>query len=73
MVMLFSSKIEKATALKTVINGSQVFYSRSGCKGATHLVCSIEKLPSLKLKTQPKQFLGSLPLALTLFGVSFQL
>jgi hypothetical protein len=71
--MLFSSKIEKATALKTLINGSQVFNSRSGCMSVTHLVCSIPKLPSLKLKTQPKQFLGSLPLALTLFDVSFQL
>jgi hypothetical protein len=47
-------------------NLGQFFNSRSGCMCAMHL-CSYEaKQPNLKLKTQPKQRLGSLPLAFTL-------
>jgi hypothetical protein len=29
-----------------------------------HLLCSIQKLPTLELKTQPKQLLGSLLLGI---------
>jgi hypothetical protein len=44
----------------------QVFNSRSGRVYATHSCCYWVKLPNLKLKTQPKQLLGSLPLDILL-------
>jgi hypothetical protein len=39
-----------------------VFNFRSGCVHAMHLYYFETKLPNLKLKTRPKQLLGSLPL-----------
>ncbi len=47
-------------------NLGRVFSSRRGCMCGTHLFCFEAKLPSLKLKTRPKQLLGSLPLAFAL-------
>jgi hypothetical protein len=47
-------------------NLGRVFNSRSSCICAMHLCCLEAKWPSLKLKTQPKQLLGSLPLAFAL-------
>jgi hypothetical protein len=49
-------------------NLGRVFNCRSGCMGALHLCCYEAKRPNLKLKTQPKQLLGSLPLAFVLLG-----
>jgi hypothetical protein len=36
-----------------------------------HLLSSVAIQPNLELKTQPKQLLGSLPLVITLPGLSF--
>jgi hypothetical protein len=56
-------------------NLGRVFYFRYGRVRAVHFLCLGVKLPNLKMKTQPKQVLGSLLLdiALPLFKVrSFQ-
>ncbi len=50
-------------------NLGRVFNSRSGCMHATHLFGYEAKLPNLKLKTRPKQFLGSLLLDIALPSV----
>ncbi len=42
-----------------------VFKSRTGCMDDMHFHCYETKLPSLKLKTWPKQVLGYLPLDIT--------
>jgi len=47
-------------------NLGRVFNSRSGCMCAMHLICYESKQPNLKLKTLPKQLLGSLPRAFAL-------
>ncbi len=44
-------------------NLGRVFNSRSGRMRAMHLCCFEAKGPNLKLKTWPKQLLGSLSLA----------
>jgi len=44
----------------------RVFNSKSGCMCAKHLFCYEAKQPNLKLKTQPKQVLGYLPMAFAL-------
>jgi hypothetical protein len=41
--------------------GGRVFNFRSGCVHAIHFHYFETKLPNLKLKTCPKQLLGSLP------------
>jgi hypothetical protein len=43
-------------------NLGRVFNFRSGCLHSAHLRRHQVKLPNLKLKTRPKQLLGSLPL-----------
>ncbi len=45
------------------------FNSRSGCMCARHLFCYEAKQPNLKLKTRPKQLLGSLPIVFALPGM----
>jgi hypothetical protein len=47
-------------------NLGRVFSCRSGLVHAMHLLCYGVKLPNLKLKTRPKQLLGSLPLDIVL-------
>jgi hypothetical protein len=47
-------------------NLGQVFNVRSGHLHAAHLWCYQVKLLNLKLKTQPKKLLGSLPLDIAL-------
>jgi hypothetical protein len=47
-------------------NLGQVFNSRSGRAHAVQLHFSETKQPNLKLKTRPKQLLGSLPLVIAL-------
>jgi hypothetical protein len=49
-------------------NLGQVFNFRFGHWHAEHFWCYQAKLPNLKVKTQPKQLLGSLPLVITLPG-----
>jgi hypothetical protein len=44
----------------------QVFNFRSGCMHTMHLLPSVAMQPNLKLKTRPKQLLGSLPLVIVL-------
>jgi len=47
-------------------NLGRVFNFRCGHLHAEHFWCYHVKLPNLKLKTQPKQPLGSLPLVIAL-------
>jgi hypothetical protein len=47
----------------------RVFNSRSGCMCPKPLFCYEAKQPNLKLKTQPKQLFGSLPIAFALPSV----
>jgi len=47
-------------------NLGQVFNFRFGHLHAEHFCCYRVKLPNLKLKTQPKKLLGSLPLVIAL-------
>ncbi len=47
-------------------NLGRVINSRSGCRYAKHLFCNEAEHPNLKLKTRPKQFLGSLSIAFAL-------
>ena len=47
-------------------NQGQIFSFRFDHLHAEHFWCYQVKLPNLKLKTQPKQLLGSLPLVITL-------
>ncbi len=47
-------------------NLGQVFHSRLGCTCIGHAIVYITKQPNLKLKTRPKQLLGSLPLVFAL-------
>jgi hypothetical protein len=47
-------------------NLGQVFNSRLGRACTCHAIEHITKRPNLKLKTWPKQLLGSLPLAFSL-------
>jgi hypothetical protein len=49
-------------------NLGRVFNSRSGRVHALQLHFSETKQPNLKLKTRPKQLLGSLPLVIALPG-----
>ena len=49
-------------------NLGQVFNSRLGRACIGHAIVHIAKQPNLKLKTQPKQLLGSLTLAFALPG-----
>ncbi len=53
-------------------NLGRVFNFRNGGVHAVHLLCCGVKLPNLKLKTQPKQLLGSLPLDIALPVVTFE-
>jgi hypothetical protein len=48
------------------LNLGRAFNSRRVCSSAMYFRCYEAKLPNLKLKTQPKQLLGSLPLAFAL-------
>jgi hypothetical protein len=50
-----------------------VFIYRSGRMLTTRLLPSLPKLPGLKLKTRPKQLLGSLPLAFSLTKTAYRL
>jgi hypothetical protein len=43
-------------------NLGRVYNFRNGCLYGVHFLCYGAKLPNLKLKTQTKQFIGSLPL-----------
>ncbi len=43
------------------LNPGRVFNSRSDWKFVMHFFCSEAKQPNLKMKTRPKQLLGSLP------------
>jgi len=52
-------------------NLGRVFNSRSDCKSPMHLFGYEAK--QLKVKTRPKQLLGSLPLTFALPGLSFEL
>jgi hypothetical protein len=52
----------------TTQNLGRVFNSRGGNVYAMHSCGYQSKLPNLKLKTQPKQLLGSLPLGFALPG-----
>jgi hypothetical protein len=47
-------------------NMGRVFYFRYGRVRAVHFLCLGVKLPNLKMKTQPKQVLGSLLLDIAL-------
>ncbi len=47
------------------------FNSRSSCMCAQNLCCYEAKQPNLKLKTRPKQLLGSLPLATALPAIVY--
>jgi hypothetical protein len=47
-------------------NLGRVFNSRSDCMSAMHLFCYEAEQLNLKLKTRPKQLLGSHPLAFAL-------
>jgi hypothetical protein len=47
-------------------NLGRVFNFRNGHVHAAHFLCYGVKLPNLKLKTQPKQLLGYLPLDIVL-------
>ncbi len=47
-------------------NLDRVFYFRYERVRAVHFLCLGVKLPNLKLKTRPKQVLGSLPLDIAL-------
>ncbi len=47
-------------------NLDRVFNYRNGRVHAMHFLCYRVKLPYLKLKTRPKQLLGSLPLDIVL-------
>jgi hypothetical protein len=47
-------------------NLGQVFHCRIGFTCTGHAIIHITKQPNLKLKTWPKQLLGSLPLAFAL-------
>ncbi len=47
-------------------NLGRVFNYRNGRVHAVHLLCCGVKLPNFKLKTRPKQLLGSLPLDIAL-------
>jgi hypothetical protein len=51
-------------------NLGQVFYFRYGHVRAVHFLSLGVKLPNLKLKTRPKQLLGSLPLGIALHAFS---
>jgi hypothetical protein len=52
----------------TGLNLGRVFNSRLGRACIGHAIVHITKQPNLKLKTRPKQLLGSLPLAFKLPG-----
>jgi len=52
-------------------NLGQVFNFRVGHLHADHFLCYRVKLPNLKLKTRPKQLLGSLPLVIALPGLIY--
>ena len=49
-------------------NLGRVYYFRNGRLHAVHFLCLGVKLPNLKLKTRPKQVLGSLSLDIALPG-----
>jgi hypothetical protein len=57
-------------------NLGRVFNFRNGRVHAVHFICNRVKLPNLKLKTRPKQLLGSLmlffalPILADLFSVN---
>ncbi len=53
--------------LLTGLNQGRVFNSSRGCMYVMHLCFCVAKWPNLKLKAQPKQLLGSLPLAFKFF------
>jgi hypothetical protein len=57
---------------KLQLNLVRVFNSRSGRVHALQLHFSQTEQPNLKLKTRPKQLLGSLPLVIALPGLSCQ-
>jgi hypothetical protein len=53
---------------KPTTNFTQIFNSKSARMCAMHLICCEAKLTTLKLKTQPKQLLGCLPLDIVLLA-----
>ncbi len=60
----YYSKLEISVMDKLQLTGQnlgKVFNVRGGHLPAAHLSCYQVKLPNLKLKTQPKKLLGSLP------------
>jgi hypothetical protein len=54
------------------LNLDRVFHSRLGRACIGHAVVHITKQPNLKLKTEPKQLLGSLLLTFALPGTYFR-
>ncbi len=52
-------------------NLGRVFNSRMGCMCGVPFCCYEAKQTNLKLKTRPKQLLGSLPLAFALPGLAY--
>jgi hypothetical protein len=65
MVCFYNLYYNRQTSFNRT-NLGRVFNSRSGCMCAMHLCCYEAKRPNLKLKTLPRQLLGSLPLAFML-------
>jgi hypothetical protein len=66
---IITHKIIKLIMDKLQLTGQNlggVFNSRSGCMCAMHLCFYEAKQPNLKLKTWPKQLLGSLPITFAL-------
>ncbi len=62
-------KVQSMDKLKLIgRNLGQVFDFRLGHACKNHAIEHVTKQPNLTLKTQPKQLLGSLPLALALPG-----
>jgi hypothetical protein len=53
----------------TGCNLGRVFNFRYGCVPAIHLRCYEVELPNLKLKTRPKQLLGSLRFVIVLLDM----
>jgi hypothetical protein len=65
----FSSLVKACSMDKLKLTGrnlGRVFHCRLGSTCIGHAIVHISKQPNFKLKTRPKQLLGSLPLAFAL-------
>jgi len=67
-VQMYKISYSMDQLLRTGQNRGRVFNFRSDCVNAMRFLCYRVKLPNLKLKTRPKQLLGSLPLDTMLPG-----